>query len=279
MIVDCHTQIWDSSARLGMLAPASSSQSMPADWPRHYEAVHPVDRAIVLGFKSRYLGAEIPNHYIADYVRKHSTKMVGFAGIDPTDADWLTELQIAQGDLGLKGVTISPTMQNFHPADSRALDLYEECTRRNMPILVEHNHRYPPAKLEFARPTLFDEVAREFPQLRIVIAHMGFPWIDETLVMLAKHPHIYADVAGLLRQPWLSYNALLKAHEYGVMNKLLFGSDFPHRSPAACIEALYHVNQVAAGTSLPIVPREQLRGVVERDTLGLLGLEAPLGTR
>jgi predicted TIM-barrel fold metal-dependent hydrolase len=86
---------------------------------------------------------------------------------------------------------------------------------------------------------------------------------------------VYADVAGLLRQPWRCYNALLNAYEYGVIDKLLFGSDFPHRHPAACIEALYSINQFSSGTNLTAIPREQLRGIVERDALNLLGIEKP----
>jgi hypothetical protein len=56
------------------------------------------------------------------------------------------------------------------------------------------------------------------------------------------------------------------------MDRLLFGSDFPYTSATECIEALYSLNQIAHGTNLPIVPREALRNIVERDTLSLLGL-------
>ena len=58
-----------------------------------------------------------------------------------------------------------------------------------------------------------------------------------------------------------------------MIDKLLFGSDFPYTNAADCIESLYSLNQIAQGTNLPVVPREALRGIVERDTLGLLGLE------
>jgi predicted TIM-barrel fold metal-dependent hydrolase len=129
--------------------------------------------------------------------------------------------------------------------------------------------------MEFAQPMLLDAVAREFPELRIVVAHMGHPWVDQTVVLLRKHAHVYADIAGLLRRPWLAYTALLSAYEYGVVNKLLFGSDFPHRSPAASIEALYSVNQMSHGSNLAAIPREQLQGIVERDALSLLGIEPP----
>lgn len=276
MIVDCHTQIWSSQAQLGR-GLRRIDTAVAADETHHREAVDPVDKAIVLAFKSRYLGAEIPNRYVADYVRRSSGKLVGFAGIDPSDPGWAADLEQAQDELHLKGVIVSPEMQDFHPASTEAMRLYEKCVERGMPLLVDQNHRNPAARMEFAEPKHLDEVAREYPDLRIVIARMGHPWIDQTVVLLGKHQHVYANVAGLLPEPWLSYNALLAAYEYGVMDKLLFGSDFPYRSPAVCIEALYSINQFGHGTNLRTIPREKLRGIVERDTLGLLGISTPPG--
>ncbi len=274
MIVDCHTQTWDANAHLGAAATAIAEPDIQADSTRHLRAVDPVDRAIVLAFKSRYLDVEIPNRYVSEYVHRNASKLIGFAGVDPTDEGCLDELAMVQEELGLKGVTVSPTLQDFHPADTRAMELYAECIRRGMPVLFEQNHRSPAAKMEFARPMLLDEVAREFPDLRIVVSHMGYPWVHETIALLAKHKHVYADIAGLLRHPWLSYNALMSACECGVMDKLLFGSGFPVRAPAECIEALYSINQ-SMGTSLMAIPREKLRGIVERDALALLGIDQP----
>jgi predicted TIM-barrel fold metal-dependent hydrolase len=122
---------------------------------------------------------------------------------------------------------------------------------------------------------LLDEVAREFPDLRIVISHLGYPWVEEAVAILGKHRNVYADVAGLLRRPWLAYRSLLAAYEYDVLDKLLFASDFPYRSPAACIESLYTVNQLSHGTNLITIPRERLRGIVECDALDLLGIQHP----
>jgi hypothetical protein len=270
MIVDCHTQIWTSQAQLGRGAPVVAA--VQADETRHRTAADPVDRAIVLAFKSRYLGAEIPNRLVAEYVRRNAPKMIGFAGIDPLDRDWLEELRVARDELNLKGVVVSPEMQNFHPTDTRAMRLYEQCNARSMPVLFEQNHRHRAAKMQYAQSMLLDEVAQEFPNLRIIIGRMGHPWIDQTVVLLGKHPNVYADVAGLVPQAWLTYSALLAAYEYGVMDKLLFGSDFPHRSPAACIESMYSINHFAHGSNLQTIPREQLRGVVERDALKILGI-------
>jgi predicted TIM-barrel fold metal-dependent hydrolase len=168
---------------------------------------------------------------------------------------------------------MSPASQDFHPSDSRAMRVYDEAERLGMPILFHSGGQFTEhSKLEFSRPYLLDEIARAFPKLRIVIAQMGQPWVDETITMLGKHLNVFADVSGLLGRPWQAYGAMVSANQYGVMEKLLFGSDFPYTGAAECIEALYSLNQIAQGTNLPVVPRESLRGIVERDTIALLGL-------
>lgn len=274
MIVDCHTQVWNESALIRSTETVLIEPDSPAEI-RHFAAVDTVDCAIVLGFKSNYLQTEVSNDVVATYVRRHSTKLIGFAGIDPTDDDCIDQLDRAREDLGLKGVTVSPALQNYHPSDTRAMRFYEACARRGMPVLFEQNRKSAAAKLEFAKPVLLDEVAREYPELRIIIAQIGYPWVHEAIVLLGKHPQVYADVSGLLEHQWLCYNALLSAYEYGVMNKLLFGSDFPCLSPAAAIESLYTVNQLSIGSNLVAIPREQLRGIVECDALSLLGIDQP----
>ena len=78
-----------------------------------------------------------------------------------------------------------------------------------------------------ARPILLDEIALRYPELRIVIAHMGHPWFDEAIAVVRRHPHVYADVSALVGRRWLLYQALVAAVEYRVEHKLLFGTDFP----------------------------------------------------
>jgi hypothetical protein len=183
------------------------------------------------------------------------------------------EVRMVKADLHLRGITISPANQDFHPGDSRAMAVYAEAERLGMPILIHTGGSFlEQSKLEFGRPYLLDEVARTFPKLRMVISQMGHPWFEETIVLLGKHQHVYSDVSGMLARRWQAYNALVAAHQYGVIDKLLFGSDFPYTSATECIEALYSINQTSQGTNLPVVPREALRGIVERDALNLLGL-------
>jgi len=274
MIVDCHTHIWQSPDQLGQLdwgnTPPFSrkrptrivSQKSPwrdsvpaADPDFHWAQNRTVDKSIVLAFKSRYLRAEIPNRFVADYVNRFPQKLIGFAGIDPTERSATAEVRVAKKELHLQGITVSPANQDFHPTDSRAMDVYAEAERLGMPIVVHPSGQFTEqSKLEYGRPYLLDEVARTFPKLRIVIAQLGQPWIDETICLLGKHAHVFADVSGLLSRPWQAYNALVSVYQHGVIDKLLFGSDFPYTSATECIEALYSINQLAQGTNLPLVP-------------------------
>lgn len=295
MIVDCHTHIWQSPDQLGpadLGEPGRAARArgvratpggrvvrrtIPAADPDHHwheQEEASIDKSIVLGFKSRYLKSDIPNHFVADYVRRAPDKLIGFAGIDPTDVRALDELRMAKDELRLKGVTLSPSMQDYHPSDSRAMKVYALAEELGMPILFHPGaHFIEHSKLEYGRPHLLDDVARSFPKLRMVIGQLGHPWIDETIVMLGKHPNVFADISGLVSRPWQAFNTLVNCHQYGVIEKLLFGSDFPYTLASDCIESLYSLNQMVQGTNLPVVPREQLRGIVERDTVSLLGIQ------
>src|SRR5208282_5965801 len=148
MIVDCHTHIWQSPDQLGQLdlgeaprpgakrspriSPSGKSQwrTVPAADPDHHWAESAVvDKSIVLGFKSKYLQAEIPNSYVAEYVNRFPQKLIGFAGIDPTERSAIDELHAARDHLQLRGITLSPANQDFHPCDSRAMRLYAEAEK------------------------------------------------------------------------------------------------------------------------------------------------------
>ena len=243
----------------------------------HRTATRPVDKVFVLAYRSYYLEAEIPNDYVAAYVRQQPDRLIGFASVDPTrPQDAIQELRRAREQLGMHGLTIWPAAQDFHPAATSAMRLYPEACRLGMPVLFHTDVASTPAsKMEYARPVLVDEVAREFPDMRIIVAQLGYPWTEETIALLAKHSNVHADISGLMVRPWHAYNALLSAYQAGVMDRLLFGSNFPYASPAGCIESLYSINQFCHGTNLPTIPREQLRQIVERDALELLGIESP----
>ena len=281
MIVDCHTHIWTDCEQLGTNAAEhvireggrEGISASPAD---HALSAKCADKTLVLGFRSVHLGADVPNDLIAKHVARNAEGMVGVAGIDPADGDATATASALLDSREFRALTISLADQNVHPADSRAMSLYELAERRAAPIFFcQSTHFAMQGRMEYARPSLLDEIAREFPRLTMVISAMGHPWIEEGIAMMGKHPRVFADIAGLVRRPWQAYNALVLAHQYHVMDKVLFGSDFPYGTAAQAIEGVYRLREVTQGTSLPAVPRETLRSMVERDALTALGIARP----
>jgi uncharacterized protein len=219
------------------------------------------------------------NDDVASFVAASPRRRIGFLSVHPEVEGWEDELDRAAADLGLKGIKLGPNYQIFDPLDVPALRLFEEAERRGLPILF-HQGASPvrEAPLRYAHPLLIDEIAIRFPELRIVMAHMGHPWWRETIVTIRKHPHVYADVSALFYRPWSLYEGMRLVTEWNVFDRLLFGSDYPIATPAETAAGLRRVNEPIAGTSLPPVPLDAIEAIIERDPLPLLGLEHPGST-
>lgn len=282
MIVDCATRVFNSPEQLGREIAAALRRTVALRGGRlestaaaHERASAPVAASLVHGFRSRLLDAGIPNEFVAEVVRSNPGRLAGIAGIDPMVPDARAQLDRAM-ELGLVGVSISPSAQGFHPAHSDAMRLYGRIEELGLPLFVSRpGPLVPSGSIEFDRPTGLDEVARSFPKMRIVIGELGWPWIDECLAMLMKHSNVHAEISGVSGRPWQLYNALLSAQSLGVMDRLFFGSGFPYEQPAKAIENLYSVNTFAHGTQLPSIPRVALRAIAERDPFSILGIDSP----
>ncbi len=258
MIVDCHTHIQSAVREI--------------DKDKHLDAAETVNACLVLAAGDGP-SSDI-NEELSEYINAHENKMIGFALVQPTkdniDAENLNRLR---DDLGLKGVVLSCASCGFHPAHTRAMQLYESAQEIGTPVFFHNDGAYPSAVLDYAQPYLLDEVARTFPDLKIVIGNMGQPFLQQTLLMVSKHKNVYADLTLNPKRIWQVYNTVLSAYESEVMDKLLFGSGFPSSNAGECIETLLGFNKLIDDTNLPKVPRDHIRQIVERDTLRLLALE------
>ncbi len=276
MIIDCHSHIWSSREELTGATNFSCfgpAQLEAASSDLHRESSEPADVSIVLGFMSKLLGVSIDNDHISSYISCEPDRLIGFAGIDPFMENAVSDLEKLKDDGVFAGIVLSPACQGFNPAHGEAMRLYEMAEDFAMPVYMLYGEKLPGgAVLENACPLFIDEVARTFPGLKIVISHLGFPWTEQTIALLAKHENVFADVAGLGDKPWQAFRSLNLAYEYGVIEKLLFASDFPNRTVKEAAEALYNLNKVSLDSVQVAVPREKLKGIVERDSLTLLGL-------
>jgi predicted TIM-barrel fold metal-dependent hydrolase len=259
MIVDCHTHIKITTDDV------STSE--------HLTAAETVDVCIVLASVEGV--REKVNKKLSEYVNKHKEKMVGFAVVEPTkDKLNINVLKSIKDKLGLKGVVLYCSAYGFHPTHTKAMRFYEFAQELGLPVFF-HNGGHTleaNAVLEYAQPYLLDEIAKEFPSLKIIIGSMGRPFVEQTISMVSKHENVYADLTIKPKNIWQTYNIVMAAYEHGIMDKLLFGSGFPSCTAGQCIETLLGFNMLLADTNLPTVPRGNIRNIIERDTLQLLGL-------
>ncbi len=280
MKIDVHSHVWlpehlsegfkrDMARSLGRDEPPEHLVHAPPDV--HLAAMSAVDCAVVFGLRSRRLGLDVPNTYVADYARAHRDKVVGFACVDPNEEDAPNQLDAAV-EMGLRGCKLAPIYQYFHPHAPEAGRVYRRCAALGLPILWHQGTTFTETgPLEVSSPILLERVAVEFPEVTQIVAHMGHPWCAETIALIRKHPRLFADISALYYRPWQFYNALVLAQEYGVAGKLLLGSDFPFTTPAHTIAALQNINDMLTGTKLPRVTAETVTGIVEHNADHALG--------
>ena len=265
MIIDTRTQILPSDEpEFDVCSPTHAA---------HAHAMGCISVSIVHGWRSDRLGVDTPPESIATFVEQDPSRRVGFAGVDPLADSAGEDLERAR-ELGLPGVTLCPADQGCRPTHDSCLAVLEHCAGFGVPVLAAnpwlHDRR---SAVEFARPTLWDEALRSLPALTLVLGDLGAGWIDEALLLAARHERVYVELSGVIGRSWPLYQTLQAAIERRVAHKLLFGSGFPRQTPEAAIERLYSVNTLRQGAGLPAVPRECLRAIVERDALACLGID------
>jgi hypothetical protein len=241
---------------------------------QHINAMANVDRAIVFGINSIALKMSTPNDDIAAYARQHSDKIIGFMSIDPNDPYALEEIERCVGDLNLKGIKMSPVYQHYHPCDQKAAKVHRRAEELGLPILTHAAfHCIVNTPMEWANPILYDPVARQFPKLKIILAHVGLPWFTDAMVVARKNPNVFVDISGAFLRPWWAYQALATFQESSIMHKMLFGTDWPLITFEDTANGLRNVNEPIAGTGMPKIPEKEIEGILTRDSLDLLGLE------
>lgn len=291
MIVDVHTHtpryrepVSAETEIINTKWRPDQNRSATPSWPEYMEALAPVDKAIVFNIAAdprkeivddgglQYEMTRV-NDDTAALVRAYPEKLIGFMSVHPYDTEAMDEVERATQDLGLRGIKVGPNYQNFDPLSDEALRVFKRAEKLGLPVLF-HQGTSPVqfADLDFAHPRHIDRLAMACPNLRMILAHLAHPWQTDCLVVIRKHPHVYADISGQFYRPWSYYNAFRLATEWNVLHKLLFGSDFPIATPQETMDALGTINDILEGTKLPRVPEEELQKIVHRDSLDLLGL-------
>ena len=236
------------------------------------EATRNCDKVIVFGIKAPFCGINADQELIANFVKSHSDRFIGWCSVNPNDPDCVDQLVHCIKDLGLRGLKCSPIYQNWNPQDAKHLPLFKKAEELGIPVNIHQGTSFVRlGPLKFANPIQLEDIAIACPDLRIIIAHMGHPWEDECVVLIRKHPNLYANISALHYRPLRHYQAFMTAIEYGVEHKLIFGSDFPSATPDQVIAGQWKVNEVVKGTNLPKVPEEMIHNIIYENWKQVLG--------
>jgi len=180
----------------------------------------------------------IANEEVAAGCAAHSDVLIPFASIDPHKGRaGVREARRLVRDHGVRGFKFHPSLQAFAPDDRMAYPLYEVIEELQVPALFHTGQTGIGAgvrggggvRLKYSHPMLIDDVAVDFPDLRIILAHPSFPWQDEALAVATHKPHVYIDLSGW--SPKYFPPQLVRYANTLLKDKVLFGSDYPVLTP------------------------------------------------
>ena len=284
-------------------ASGYSRKGFPVIGPQESIRDHPgFDKIVVLAVSPQFLDGEligtvdsfgitdVPgpasaekcNDYVAAVVRSNPEVFIGFASVNPNyrgPKAAVRELERAVNGLGLQGLKLYPMYQDWSPADPViAFPVFEKAAELGIPVLVHQaGSTRVDARMEYARPALLDAVGRHFPDLRLIIAHCGVPWVDEAMFMLTKHPNFYGELSYFIATVTNEelYRFLVHAEQSFVpLEKLVFGSDYPGflYDPVKLKDKLLAVNAEATRLGTEPIPDHKLTGILGDNFARIMGI-------
>lgn len=240
----------------------------------YFTAIQGVSKAVILAFIAPQSKIFVSNEFVSQFIRHAPDRLIGFACVNPKSPNALENLKTVVKEYGFAGVKLAPLYQHFNPLDEELWPLYNWIEDAGLPIMWHQGTSFMAREgpLEYARPFLLDRIAREFPNLKMVIAHFGYPWHNEVVALLGKHENVFTDVSVLAGRPWYLYNALVACMEYGVTGKVLLGSDWPAYTALETATVLRTLPDLTLGTNFPKIPEALIEKIIEQDSLSLLGI-------
>jgi predicted TIM-barrel fold metal-dependent hydrolase len=194
---------------------------------------------VVFSVDERLTGRpQVPNDEVITFAAENSDIVMAFASVDPMrgpDAVKEARRLIATG--GIRGFKLHPPLQLFHANDKAAYPFYEVIAEAKLPVIFHTGHSgigtgMPGGggvRLKYGNPMDIDDVAVDFPDMPIIMAHPSFPWQDEAISVCLHKPQVYIDLSGW--SPKYFSPILIQYANTLLKKKMLFGSDYPLITP------------------------------------------------
>jgi uncharacterized protein len=214
---------------------------------------------ICLSAWSRPGKAIISNSEVAEYTRAYPDRIFGLATVDLHDpVNAVKELEHYVRVEGFVGLRIVPWLWNLPPTDAHYWPLYVKCIELDIPFLTQVGHTGPLCPSEVGRPIPYiDTIALKFPDLKIIMGHIGYPWTAETVAVAWKHKNVYIDTSAW--SPKYYPPELITFANTTGRYKVMFGTNFPQLGWKACVD---NANQHLVNT------KRGLREEVVKDFMG-----------
>jgi len=196
-----------------------------------------LERAVLLPIDCRTTrGCQVYSNEEIATLCAMSERFIGFASVDPHRPQAVAELEEAVKRLGLRGLKLAPSIQEFYPDDKElAYPLYAKAEELGIPLVMHSGMTWEPgAQAKYSQPLLLEDVAHDFPGLNLVIAHFAWPWVLDAAMLALKYPNVYLDTSCLYfdnPKDFLAYvmtkQLPLSLIEKGLRHKVVFGSNYP----------------------------------------------------
>jgi len=167
---------------------------------------------------------DMPEEVVAEAVQKGGGRFIGGAGYNPFRIDdSLRRIETFVRDHGFRYVYFHPMTFGLAPNDRRCYPLYAKCAELGIPVGLQVGHSAEPLPSNVGRPMLVDDVAIDFPDLKINLSHTGWPWTGEFISMLWRHPNVYGDISAYF--PKSLDPELVRAMDRQIRHKVMIGSN------------------------------------------------------
>ncbi len=215
----------------------------------------------------------VPNEEVAEGAAANPDVLIPFASIDPAKGKMgAREARRLIEHFGIRGFKFHPSMQGFYPNDRSAYVLYEVIAEAGLPALFHTGHSGigtgmrggGGVRLKYSNPMYLDDVAVDFPDMPIIMAHPSFPWQDEALSVCLHKPQVYIDLSGW--SPKYFPPQLIQYANTLLKHKMLFGSDYPLITPDRWLADFEQIN--IRPEVRPLILKENAIKLLHLDTPG-----------
>jgi predicted TIM-barrel fold metal-dependent hydrolase len=181
--------------------------------------------AINMGsYKARGMGNDFSNEEVYEMIKKYPKQLIGMAGYDPMNImESVRNIEKAVKEYGFRGVYAHTLGWDISAEDRRMYPCYVKCVELGIPFSMQIGHSLELMPSAAGRPITIDKVALDFPELRFIASHAGWPWCEELIAMVSKHRHVYVDISAHL--PRYLDPSIVQFMDTRGQDKVLFGTN------------------------------------------------------